>query len=79
LADRLKDLLLSIKPIHPHLDINPQAYGMHSLRRGGVVAAWQSGQVDVEKIKAHGRWKSDAVRSYMTAGLDIKLSVAAAM
>jgi hypothetical protein len=78
LATRLKLLLAEVQAWKPSLGINPASFGMHSLRRGGVVAAWQAG-VDIEKIKAHGRWRSDAVRVYMTPGLDIKLSVTAAM
>jgi hypothetical protein len=78
LAARMRTLLKDILQKIPGLDINPEAYGMHSLRRGGVVAAWAAG-VDVEKNRHHGLWKSDAFRSYLTAGLDIKLSVTAAM
>lgn len=78
LATRLKKLLSDVVLRVRGLDLNPATYGMHSLRRGGVVAAWGAG-VDLEKIKAHGRWRSDAVRAYLTAGTDIKLSVTAAM
>ena len=78
LASRLKSLIRGLRDTIPGLNINPEAYGMHSLRRGGTVAAWAAG-VDMEKIKAHGRWRSEAVRVYLTAGPDIKLSVTAAM
>ena len=78
LAARMRKLLGDIMHETPGLDINPYSYGMHSLRRGGVVAAWAAG-VDLENIRCHGRWKSDAFRSYLTAGLDIKLAVTAAM
>ncbi|WIA16725.1 hypothetical protein OEZ85_013379 [Tetradesmus obliquus] len=60
----LKTYLTDLKAKYPSLPVNPSTYGMHSLRRGGVMAAWLAG-VDVEKIKAHGRWRSDAVRAYM--------------
>jgi len=78
LAQRLQKYLKSLLSTHPDLAINPSSYGMHSLRRGVVVAAWKAG-VDLERIKAHGRWKSDAVRAYMTPDISIKLSVSAAM
>ena len=78
LATRLKTLLTRLIQQVSGLDVNPSDYGMHSLRRGGTIAAWAAG-VDVEKIKAHGRWRSEAVRVYMTAGPDIKLSVTSAM
>jgi integrase len=78
LAKRLRSFLIELKARFPELRVNPESYGMHSLRRGGVVAAWGAG-IDLEKIKAHGRWKSDAVRTYLTASLPIKLSVTSAM
>ena len=71
---RLQQHLRALKAKYPGININPDSYGMHSLRRGGVMAAWKAG-VDVEKIKAHGRWRSDAVRAYMQATRDIKLVV----
>jgi hypothetical protein len=42
------------------------------------VAAWAGG-MDIEKLKAHGRWRSDAIKASMTASLDIKLSVTFSM
>ncbi|NBK22642.1 MAG: hypothetical protein EOM68_11500 [Spirochaetia bacterium] len=78
LSTRLKGYLAAIRAQFPDVQVNPSSYGMHSLRRGGVVAAWQAG-VDMERLKAHGRWRSDAVRTYMTANTAIKLSVTRAM
>ena len=74
LAARLKLHLTSLVQSHPGISVNPEAYGMHSLRRGGVMAAWQAG-VPVEKIKAHGRWQSDAVRAYMHTTRSMRLQV----
>jgi len=74
LAIRLRQYLETIKAKHPSIEVNPSSYGMHSLRRGGVIAAWEAG-VDVEKIKSHGRWRSDAVRAYMQATRAIRLQV----
>lgn len=76
LAVRLKKYLREIIAKYPQhdLSINPESYGMHSLRRGGVMAAWAA-NVDIEKIKAHGRWKSDAVRAYMGTTRPMRLMV----
>lgn len=70
--------LSELRQRYPHIALNPNSYGMHSLRRGGTVAAWAGG-MDVEKLKAHGRWRSDAIKASMTASLDIKLSVTLSM
>lgn len=74
LNKRLKMYLTDLKQRYPDIPVNPATYGMHSLRRGGVMAAWKAG-VDVEKIKAHGRWKSDAIRAYMQTTRDMRLAV----
>jgi integrase len=74
LNQRLKMYLTGLKQRYPDIPVNPASYGMHSLRRGGVMAAWKAG-VDVEKIKAHGRWKSDAIRAYMQTTRDMRLVV----
>lgn len=74
LARRLQQHLRSLKRKYPSIRVNPDSYGMHSLRRGGVTAAWEAG-IDIEKIKAHGRWRSDAVRTYMQANRSIRLMV----
>jgi hypothetical protein len=51
---------------------------MHSLRRGGTVAAWAAG-MDKARLMAHGRWRSNAIKAYLTASLAIKLSVTQSM
>jgi hypothetical protein len=76
LATRLKLHLANIKASYPLVDINVSDYSMHSLRRGGVVAAWQAG-VPVEQFKAHGRWASSAVQAYMVPTKDILIGVTA--
>jgi hypothetical protein len=78
LALRLNKHLTEMKQAHPQIAINPATYGMHSLRRGGVMAAWKAG-VDVEKIKAHGRWKSDAIKAYMHTTRQMRLMVTTSM
>jgi hypothetical protein len=78
LADRLRAYLSELRQRYPHIALNPNSYGMHSLRRGGTVAAWAGG-MDIEKLKAHGRWRSDAIKAYLTASIEIKLSVTLSM
>lgn len=65
LAERLKHYLFSLKDRCPELSVNPSSYGMHSLRRGGTVAAWESGQVDLVALAAHGSWRSWAIKAYL--------------
>ena len=43
---------------------DPEAYGSHSLRRGGVTTARANG-VSMLDIQKHGRWKSLTVFSYV--------------
>jgi hypothetical protein len=75
LAIRLQRHLTALVQRFPGLvQVNPRSYGMHSLRRGGVIAAWKAG-VDVERLKVHGRWASAAVQAYMTPDTELKLSV----
>lgn len=78
LAERLKLHLTCLTRSYPDIRVNPEAYAMHSLRRGGVMAAWQAG-APVEKIQAHGRWKSDAVRAYMHTTRSMRLQVTQGM
>ena len=75
---RLKAALSDLKGTYPDLPINPSEYGMHSLRWGGVSAAWDAG-VERSRIMAHGRWTSSAVDVYMSATLGVKLSVTSVM
>jgi integrase len=77
LAKRLTLYLTTLAKTY-NVSVNPQSYGMHSLRRGGVVAAWAA-KLDLERIKSHGRWRSSAVNAYLVADLPIRLSVSAAM
>ena len=78
LSDRLRQYLQDLKRTAPDLQINHLVYGMHSLRRGGTVAAWEAG-VNMQLLMAHGRWRSDAVRAYLQATQKQKLSVTTAM
>jgi integrase len=78
LAERLKTYLTEVNARYPSLATNPNSYGMHSLRRGGTVAAWAAG-MDKARLMAHGRWRSNAIKAYLTASLAIKLSVTQSM
>ena len=53
-------------------------YGFHSLRAGGATEAARAG-VDERYIKAHGNWKSDAVRLYMRMDDDERLAASDAL
>lgn len=44
IAERLQHYLTILKQAQPKLSINPKSYGMHSLRRRGVVVALESGK-----------------------------------
>ena len=79
LSKRLKELLRGLAKRRPDLGLDATGYAMHSLRRGGVQAAWAAG-VEVNMIKAHGRWRSDTgMRPYLAATLDIQLQVTSRM
>ena len=49
-------------------------FTLHSLRAGGVTLAARSG-IPEKLYKSHGRWKSEAVRDYVTPDITQKLSV----
>jgi hypothetical protein len=78
LAVRLQTYLVELRQKYPWLRVNPAQYGMHSLRRGGVVAAWAAG-VNLDMIMAHGRWTSSAVKQYLTANTQVKLRTTMSM
>jgi hypothetical protein len=59
-------------------DVDASAYGFHSLRAGGVTDAAKSG-VEERHIKAHGNWKSDAVRVYIRLDTEERLMASAAI
>ena len=56
------------------LGVNPSGYGSHSCRRDGASAAVNAG-VDIVLVKRHGRWKSDAVYSYVDISVKRRLMV----
>ena len=71
LSDMFKNRLKAINVTDPNITL-------HSLRAGGVTLAAAS-HVPETLYKQHGRWKSDAVQSYVTHDVQKKLSVTKAM
>ena len=53
-------------------------YSLHSLRAGGVTLAAAAGVAE-KMYKAHGRWRSEAVKSYVKESVASKLSVTSAL
>jgi integrase len=56
----------------------PSKYGFHSLRAGAATDAHRNG-VTEGVIKAHGNWKSDAVKVYIRQSTAERLSATAAL
>lgn len=73
-AARMRQILSGLNQHFPALAIQIQLFSSHSLRRGGVVAAFEAG-VPVELLKAHGRWRSDAILLYLSVSTATRLSV----
>ena len=48
------------------LNMNISAFSFHSFRRSGATLADNLG-IDLEEIKHHGTWKSNAVQPYIVA------------
>ena len=59
-------------------EIDPSAYGFHSLRAGGATDAAQAG-VHARDIQLHGNWKSLAVLLYIRPQLANRLTVGRAL
>ena len=47
-----------------HLQLNPSVYIFHTFRRSGATLAFNS-DVNIQKIRRHGTWSSDAVNAYI--------------
>ena len=56
------------------MGIDVSMYAMHSLRRGGVIAAWEA-NVPRDLLKLHGRWRSDAIDAYLQAPIALRLKI----
>lgn len=57
---------------------NPEAYGLHSMRRGGATMLLAAG-VDWPSVKKLGAWKSDAAELYDARGADLADAIAASL
>ncbi len=77
-AERLRAMISALQGQGWAQEIELQDIGSHSLRRGGATAAANAG-VSVDDIKAHGRWRSDAVEVYIRRSAERRLRVVASM
>jgi len=67
----IKSLLVSI-------NVDPNRYGSHSLRRGGVTAAVAAG-INILVLARHGNWRSEAIYAYVSQSMYQRLSVSHAI
>ena len=61
----------------PYFD-NPDDYGLHSLRSGGITSLVHNSSNSVSErfLKLHGRWKTDAAKDmYVEESLNNRLRV----
>ncbi|OWZ04688.1 hypothetical protein PHMEG_00023370 [Phytophthora megakarya] len=57
------DVTTTIRTAASRLGVDPSTFGTHSLRSGGATYMYKAG-VDILTIQFHGRWLSDAYKSY---------------
>ena len=67
-----------VKRVLKELGVDATSFGSHSLRKGGATAAVQGG-VPVTGLKPHGRWKSDAVFTYIVLPKEELIKASAAI
>ena len=48
------------------MQLNPKHYSFHTFRRSGATLAFNN-SVDLQHIKKHGTWTSDAVNAFIVA------------
>ena len=58
----------SLKQVLAYLKIPKQGHTFHAFRRSGPIVAFGS-HVNLEDIKAHGNWRSDAIFEYLRSDL----------
>lgn len=63
-----------VKKLLEESGIDPEGFGSHSCRKGGCSMAINGGS-DLRLVMEHGRWKSNAVKHYITDSLQSRLSV----
>jgi hypothetical protein len=73
-----KDFLQFIKIMAVKLDLDPKAFGCHSLRSGGATFASEAG-VNGQLIKEQGLWLSDAYLLYIHTSEETRWSLPATM
>ena len=61
-----RTLRAHLKSILTDIGLDPNLFSFHSFRRSGATLAYNL-DIDVEAIKRHGTWRSDAVYSYIIA------------
>ena len=64
----------ALKKIPSHLNIPIKGHTFHAFRRSGAIVAFGQ-NVNLEDIKAHGNWHSDAIFDYLRADLSAPPSV----
>ena len=57
------------------LRLDPSSHSFHAFRRSGATLAYNL-DVDLEKIKRHGTWRSEAVNAYICADVNLASGVA---
>ena len=73
LVARLKTYLLALNQSH-NMGTHVSMYAVHSLRRGGIIAAWVA-NLPRDMLKLHGRWRSDALDAYLEDHITLRLKV----
>ena len=73
-TDQLRARLQEVMLGQPEVRADLRSLSSHSLRKGGATAAANAG-VSEDEIKAHGRWKSDAVKGYIRRSVALRLAV----
>ncbi len=55
-----------LKQLIASLGLNPEHFSLHSLRRGGATSCYNAG-VELNAIRHHGTWQSDAFWTYIVS------------
>ena len=59
-----------------HLNLHPSQHSFHTFHRSGATLAYNL-DIDMEKIKRHGTWRSDAVNAYIISDPNVASGVSA--
>ena len=77
-TQRLRHILSEWAAARNPVPFEVTQFSSHSLRRGGATAAYEAG-VSLEAIMRHGRWRSNAVRTYIKESVRARMEVVRAM